>query len=99
MSQLLNKITWNFIKEGVEKKQVSTKSYIQSISEILNSISPKSMTDERRIEIAKTHLLEIKRNVNRLEEKNNFLQEQLLDLENKVKILEEEKNKILEEKE
>lgn len=98
MNNLLNNITWRFIKEGSGKAQPSIRSYLQSISEIIEAVSPKSRTDERRLEIAKNHLLEVKRNVNRLEEKNTFLQEQLNELEEKVKILEEEKNKLLEER-
>lgn len=96
MNNLLNNITWRFIKEGSTKTQPSIRSYLQSISEIIDAVSPKSRTDERRLEIAKNHLLEVKRNVNRLEEKNTFLQEQLTELEQKVKLLEEEKNKLLE---
>lgn len=98
MNNLLNSITWRFIKEGADKKQPSIRSYLQSISEIIEAVSPKSRTDERRLEIAKNHLLEIKRSVTRLEEKNTFLQEQLNELEEKVKILEEEKNKLLEDR-
>jgi chromosome segregation ATPase len=98
MNNLLNNITWRFIKEGTGKAQPSIRSYLQSISEIIDAVSPKSRTDERRLEIAKNHLLEVKRNVNRLEEKNTFLQEQLSELEEKVKILEEEKSKVLEQR-
>jgi len=98
MNNLLNNITWRFIKEGVDKKQPSIRSYLQSISEIIEVISPKSRTDERRLEIAKNHLLEIRRSKTRLEEKNTFLQEQLNEMEEKVKILEEEKNKLLEDR-
>lgn len=98
MNNLLNNITWRFIKEGSGKAQPSIRSYLQSISEIIDAVSPKSRTDERRLEIARNHLLEVKRNVNRLEEKNTFLQEQLNELEEKVKILEEEKIKLLEER-
>lgn len=98
MNNLLNSITWRFIKEGSAKTQPSIRSYIQSISEIIEAVSPKSRTDERRLEIAKNHLLEIKRSVIRIEEKNTFLQEQISELEEKVKLLEEEKNKLLEDR-
>lgn len=84
MKNLLNNITWGFIKEG--REQPSIRSYLQSISDTLGSISPKSRTDERRLEIAKNSLLEVRRNVIRLEEKIQLLEEQ-------VKVLEEEKNK------
>jgi len=85
MKQLLNNITRSFlINEG--RVEPSTRSYLQSISEIINSISPKSRTDERRIEIVKSHLLEVRRSVMKLEERVQVLEEQ-------VKVLEEEKNK------
>lgn len=59
-------------------------SYIQSISEVLHSITPRSRTDERRIEMARQNLKEVRRCARRLEERVGVLEEQ-------VKILEESK--------
>jgi len=59
-------------------------SYIQSISEVLESITARSRTDERRIEVAKANLLEVRRRTRRLTERVSVLEEQ-------VKILEENK--------
>jgi hypothetical protein len=67
-----------------EGKAPSLVSYIQSVSEVLNSITPRSRTDERRIEVAKANLKEVKRHSRRLQERVNVLEEQ-------VKVLEESK--------
>jgi hypothetical protein len=91
---LLNKITWNFIKLE-ENISPSVRSYIQSLSETLDTLRPSSTADKRRLEIARSHLKEVKKHVNKLEE-------QVFDLEEKIKLLEETKNKdsdIVEEKE
>ncbi len=93
-NSLLNNITWNFIKLE-ENVSPSVLSYLQSLSETLNTLRPSTTSDKRRLEIAKSHLKEVKRHVNKLEE-------QVYSLEEKIKVLEETKNKdseIVEEKE
>ena len=67
-----------------ESKAPSVASYIQSIGEVLGSITPRSRTDERRIEVAKANLKEVKRHTRRLQERVNILEEQ-------VQVLEESK--------
>ena len=59
-------------------------SYIQSISEVLHSVWPHTRTDERRIEMAKSSLVEVRRHTRRMTERLNILEEQ-------VKVLEESK--------
>jgi len=91
---LLNNITRHFmhLEENVSPSVVA---YIQSLSETLNTLRPSSTADKRRLEIAKSHLKEVKKHVNKLEE-------QVFDLEGKIKLLEETKEKdseIIEEKE
>lgn len=81
----LNNISWNFIKLE-ENVSPSVLSYLQSLSETLNTLRPSSKFDKRKIEIAVTHLKEVKRHVNKLEE-------QVYVLEEKVKLLEENKDK------
>ena len=93
-NNFLDKLTWDFIKLD-ENISPSVFSYLQSLTETLNKIRPSSTTDGRRIELAKSHLKEVKRHVNKLEE-------QVYNLEEKVKLLEETKDKdsdIVEEKE
>ena len=67
-----------------ERSTPSMASYLQSISEILEAIRPRSRTDERRIEMARSSIKEVRRHARRLQERVNVLEEQ-------VKILEESK--------
>tara|TARA_Y100000310_G_scaffold307160_1_gene349020 strand:+ start:4346 stop:4597 length:252 start_codon:yes stop_codon:yes gene_type:complete len=62
----------------------SMRSYVQSLSEILRTLNPKSQTEKRRVEIALEHVREIKRHTRKLEER-------VLMLEDKLKVLEEDK--------
>jgi len=67
-----------------ESRQPSIASYIQSVSEVLECLTPRSRTDERRIEMAKQSLREVRRYSKRLQERVNILEEQ-------VQVLEENK--------
>jgi len=67
-----------------EARAPSLGSYIQAISEVLGSITPRSQRDSRRIEIAKESLKEVRRHSRRLQERVTLLEEQ-------VQILEESK--------
>jgi len=67
-----------------ESKSPSIQSYIQSLKEIVTSIRPRSGVDARRLEMAQSHLREIKRYHRQLEEKLSVLEEQ-------VRVLEENK--------
>ena len=78
----LNRMTREFLLG--EAKKPSVYSYIQSISETLDSIIPKTQRDMRRVEMAKTNLREVKREFRRINE-------QLQILEERVSLLEENK--------
>jgi len=67
-----------------ESAPPSIASYIQSISEVLQAITPRSRRDERRIEIARESLKEVRRHSRRLQERVTLLEEQ-------VQVLEESK--------
>ena len=58
-----------------EGRAAGLSSYIQNLSEILGQMRPRSRTDQRRMEIARENLREIKRHVRKLEEKINLLEE------------------------
>ena len=73
-----DKMTRRFLTEG---KLPSVASFIQSLEEVLAQVRPGSRTDERRIEIAKYHLKEIRRSVKRLQNEVALLQEKLQVLE------------------
>ena len=67
-----------------ESSAPSLASYLQSIGEVLGSVTPRTRTDERRIEMAKSSLKEVRRQTRRMQERVSVLEEQ-------VKILEESK--------
>ena len=69
-----------------EGKAAGIGSYIQNLGAVLGQMRPRSRTDERRMEIAKENLREIKRHVRKLEEKVKILEEH-------INILEEKKGK------
>lgn len=74
----LNDITRRFvIREGHNPPSLA--SYIQSLQEIIFSLSPRTQKENRRIEIAKNHLREIRKHVRKLEEQVKMLEEQLLE--------------------
>tara|TARA_R100000008_G_scaffold85823_1_gene76785 strand:+ start:261 stop:518 length:258 start_codon:yes stop_codon:yes gene_type:complete len=80
----LNFITRRFLLG--EDKSPSVHSYIQALGETLSKLNPKTQTGQRRVEIAKSQLKEIKRRTKKLEEQVRVLEEQ-------VKVLEESKQK------
>ena len=84
----LNAMTRRFVsgetlKEG---KSPDITSYIQTLGEILQNIRPKSMSERRRLEVARHQLKEIRKHARRLQERVSVLEEQ-------VNILEEKKDK------
>ena len=72
----------NFLNENLDEKNIFT--YIQGIQEIISNLKPKTMTEKRRLQLAKTHLREVKRFARRMQNDMSVLQE-------KVNILEESK--------
>jgi len=78
----LNRMTRKFLLGESTKPSVQT--YIQSISETLNAIIPRSQKDMRRVEIAKSNLQEVRRHCRKMQEQIRVLEEQ-------VNILEENK--------
>ena len=66
---------------GEGKQKASLSSYIQSVTEIINSLNPRSKTESRRVEIAKEHLREIRSRSRVLEERVSLLEERLHVLE------------------
>ena len=84
MMRKLDDLVRNFIKsEGMQTKP-SVHTYIQSISEIVSSMSPSSLRDRRRLQIVKEHLKEVRKHARHMQERITILEEQ-------VEILEESK--------
>lgn len=88
-NNLLEKITWNFIKEG---SQPSVHGYILSVMDKLEALkrsSSMSNANSDRLATAITDLKEIKKHVNRLEEELEQVKQDHKELQekfNKLKI-------------
>jgi|TARA_R110000824_G_scaffold43928_8_gene128241 hypothetical protein len=79
----LNSLARKFImNEGVGPK---INSWIQALSEDINSLKPRSLSEERRIEVMKHNLLELRRSTRRMQLEVKRLEEQ-------VTVLQEQKN-------
>jgi hypothetical protein len=81
----LDSITKRFILS--EGKGPTISSWIQSLSEGVNSLKPRSLSEQRRIEVMKHNLSEFKRCARRMQEQISLLEEQ-------VNILQEEKRDV-----
>ena len=77
----LRKMTREFLLG--EGKGPDWKAYIQSIEEALGSIKIRSQRDDRRVQLARHNLKEIKRYMRKMEEQVTMLEE-------KLKVLEEQ---------
>ncbi len=65
----------NFLKEGLDEKTIFT--YIQGLEEVISILNPRTMTEKRRVSLAKQHLREVKRHARRMVNENTVLQEKL----------------------
>jgi hypothetical protein len=76
----LNK-DWNrfLLGEGSDSRTVFT--YLQGLEEIISTLKPKSMTEERRLALAKQHLKEARRFARQMQNKLQMLEERLSILE------------------
>ena len=87
MSKLdFNAMTRNFLyklKEG-KMEEVGVREYIQALAETLGSFKPRTLTEQRRLAVAKQQLKEIKRH-------SRKLQERVMNLEERINVLEENK--------
>ncbi len=75
----LNSDWQDFLNESLDEKNIFT--YIQGLQEIISNLKPRTMTEKRRLQIAKTHLREVKRFARRMENDMVVLQEKLNILE------------------
>jgi len=78
----LNSLTRNFILD--EGKGPTINGWIQALSENINALKPHSLSEERRIEVMKHNLRELRRSSRRM-------QEQITTLEEQVTLLQEDK--------
>jgi septation ring formation regulator EzrA len=81
MSNFLNTITKSFILN--EAKTSSPLSYLQSLTDLVETIKPKSKRDANRLSLAKEQVGHLRRHFRRMEEKISHLEEKLNLLEEK----------------
>ena len=76
----LNK-DWNrfLLGESLDDRNIFT--YLQGLQEIISNIRPKSITEERRLTLAKQHLNEARRSARKMQNELQILQERLQILE------------------
>ena len=67
------------LDESIEDKTIFT--YLQGLREIISNFKPKTVTDKRRITLAKSQLQEIRKYAKRMENQIYTLKEQLVILE------------------
>ena len=79
-----DKMTKDFVINEREVPLPTILSYIQSLSETLTNMTPRTQTEARRLSVAKIHLKEVRKMAKKLQERVQVLEEQ-------VNILEEEK--------
>ena len=75
----LNSDWRDFLNESLDEKNIFT--YIQGLQEIISNLKPRTMTEKRRLQLAKTHLREVRRFARRMENEVSVLQEKLNILE------------------
>lgn len=75
----LNSDWRDFLSESLDEKNIFT--YIQGLQEIISNLKPRTMTEKRRLQLAKTHLREVKRFARRMDNEVSVLQEKLNILE------------------
>ena len=69
----LNSDWQKFLTESLDEKNIFT--YIQGLQEIISNLKPRTMTEKRRLQIAKTHLREVKRFARRMQNDMTILEE------------------------
>ena len=75
----LNSKWQNFLNESLDEKTIFT--YIQGLEEIISNLKPRTMTEKRRMSLAKQHLREVKRAAKRMQSEMHVLEERLNILE------------------
>ena len=71
----LNSDWQNFLNESLDEKNIFT--YIQGLQEIISNLKPRTMTEKRRMQLAKQHLREVKRFARKMQNDMSVLQEKL----------------------
>ena len=75
----LNSDWRDFLTESLDEKNIFT--YIQGLQEIISNLKPRTMTEKRRLQLAKQHLREVRRFARKLDNRIGVLEEKLTILE------------------
>ena len=75
----LDKARRDFLTESVDEKNIYT--YIQGLQEIISNLKPRTVTEKRRLQLAKQHLREVRRFARKLDNRIGVLEEKLTILE------------------
>tara|TARA_R100001224_G_C3971657_1_gene132738 strand:+ start:353 stop:607 length:255 start_codon:yes stop_codon:yes gene_type:complete len=84
MSVDLRKLTREFLLNEGKKKKPSVRAYAENVIDILTKIKVSSQVEQRKIDMAKEHLKDIKSLTRRLEIKIESLEKQLEELKKDV---------------
>ena len=84
MSIDLRRLTREFLLNEGKKKKPSVRAYAENVIDILSKIKASSQAEQRKIEMAKEHLKDIKSLTRRLEIKIERLEKQLEELKKDV---------------
>jgi len=75
--------TWqNFLSESLDEKTIFT--YIQGLEEVISNFKPRTMTEKRRLTLARQNLREVKRFARKMQNEVQMLHEKLSILEENV---------------
>ena len=75
----LNSDWQNFLNESLDEKTIFT--YIQGLEEIISNLKPRTMTEKRRMSLAKQHIREVKRYARRMQNEMQLLEEKITVIE------------------
>ena len=84
MSVDLRKLTREFLLNEGKKRKPSVRAYAENVIDILTKIKASSQAEQRKIDMAKEHLKDIKSLTRRLEIKIESLEKQLEELKKDV---------------
>ena len=78
----LNSDWRDFLTESLDEKNIFT--YIQGLQEIISNLKPRTVSEKRRLQLAKQHINEVRKYARRILNEN-------MDLQEKLNLLEENK--------
>ena len=87
----LDTVIRNFLLNEGNFSNPSLKSRLFSLEEMVSSLVGRTMSENRKLEIIREQISNLKKDVRRLEERNSLLEDENKQLQEKLMILEENK--------